>query len=150
MAADVRSPLLGDLLAQARHWWIREMSVRLSARGYLGYRRTDASALRFLRRDELTIGRLGAALGVTRQAARHVVDGLEARGYARATRDPLDTRCVRIVLTAAGRTYADAVVDVVHALNREVADQLDSALVDATRAVLQSIVEMPSSSSSDV
>ena len=30
----------------------------------------------------LPVGRLGAGLGVTRQAARKVADGLEQRGYA--------------------------------------------------------------------
>lgn len=121
------------------------MASRLGALGYHGYRRTDASVLRYLRRDELTIGQLGASLGVTRQAARHVVDGLEARGYAHATRDALDTRRVRIVLTNPGRTYADAVVDVVHSLNREVADRLDPDQLDAARAVLRSIIATPSS-----
>jgi DNA-binding MarR family transcriptional regulator len=140
-----RSPLIGDLLAQARHWWLREMAARLGARGYPGYRRSDASVLRSLRRDELTIGQLGASLGVTRQAARHVLDGLEARGYARATRDTLDTRRVRIVLTPKGLTYANAVVDVVHALNHEVAERLDPYQLDATREVLRAIVDMPSS-----
>jgi DNA-binding MarR family transcriptional regulator len=120
------------------------MAARLGAVGYPGYRRSDASVLRSLRRDELTIGQLGASLGVTRQAARHVVDGLEARGYARATRDALDTRRVRIVLTAAGRTYADAVVDVIHALNREISERIDPQQLEAALAALRVIVESPS------
>ena len=136
--------LFGDLLALARLRWVREMASRLDALGYPDYRRTDASVLGYLRRDELTIGHLGATLGVTRQAARHVVDGLEARGYARTTRDARDTRRVRIALTAAGRTYANAVVEVIHSLNLELTSRMNPEQLDAARDALRAIVDAPS------
>lgn len=117
------------------------MAARLGMLGYVDYRRSDASVLRFLRRAELTIGQLGSALGVTRQAARHVVDGLEARGYATATRDLRDSRRVRIVLTASGQAYADAVVDVIRALNHELTEYLDATQLEVTRQVLQTIID---------
>ncbi len=144
-----RVPLFGDLLALARLRWVREMAAGLGARGYPDYRRSDASVLRHLRRDELTIGQLGATLGVTRQAARHVVDGLEARGYARTTRDAHDSRRVRVALTTTGSAYADAVIDVVHSLNEELTVRLAPQQLEAARAALQAIVEAPSTSTID-
>jgi hypothetical protein len=59
-----------------------EMSGRLTGRDYDDYRRSDAAALRLLRRGPAAVGQLGTVLGVTRQAARKVADGLQQRGYA--------------------------------------------------------------------
>ncbi len=72
----------GDLLALARQSWITQMADGLTARGYADYRRSDAASVRQLQRGPMSIGRLGAALGVTRQAARKVADGLVLRGFA--------------------------------------------------------------------
>jgi DNA-binding MarR family transcriptional regulator len=47
--------------------------------------------MRVLWRGPLPVGRLGAALGVTRQAARKIADALEQRGYTTTQRDSRDT-----------------------------------------------------------
>ena len=74
--------LFGDLLALARQSWVRQMASRLDQRGYSGYRRSDAAVMRFLTRDAAPIGQLGSVLGVSRQAARKIADGLVQRRYA--------------------------------------------------------------------
>ena len=91
----------GDLLALTRQSWLGQMTSRLEGLGYAGYRRSDAAALRMLWRGPLPVGRLGAVLGVTRQAARKVADGLEQRGYATTERDSRDTRQLNVTLTHA-------------------------------------------------
>jgi DNA-binding MarR family transcriptional regulator len=65
-------------------------------------------------------------LGGSRQATRKVVTGLVARGYATLESDPRDARRRHVVLTALGRTYADAVIDTVNALNAEVTEKVST------------------------
>jgi DNA-binding MarR family transcriptional regulator len=127
----------GDLLALARQSWIAELTRRLDTRGYPGYRRSDSAALRMLFVSPLAVGQLGARLGVSRQAARKVADGLQRRGYATAGRDQRDSRQVTITLTASGREYARAIVLAIRELNSEVARRADPAQLAAVDTVLR-------------
>jgi len=128
----------GDLLALARQSWLGQLADRLAQRGYDDYRRTDAAVTRLLRRrGQVPVGQLGAALGVTRQAARKVADGLVQRGLATTSRDPDDTRQLNVALTAAGQDYARAVTAVIGELNREVAERVDPGQLAAADAVLR-------------
>lgn len=131
----------GDLLALARQSWIRQMAVGLEALGHDDYRPTDAAVLRRLQRGPLSIGGLGHALGVTRQAARKVADGLHRRGLATLSRDDHDGRQVNVALTRRGEVYASAVVDVIDRLNRELRDRVDPADLAAADRVLRSVLD---------
>lgn len=117
------------------------MATRLEGRGYRDYRRSDAAVMRLLRHRGLSIGELGAALGITRQAARKLTDGLERRGYARTEQDPRDSRRLNILLTNEGEAYAQAVVEVIQALNRELADRVDSDQLAAADTVLRAALD---------
>jgi DNA-binding MarR family transcriptional regulator len=128
---------LGDLIALARQSWLGQMASRLERLGYAGYRRGDAAVLRMLWPDPLPVGRLGAGLGVTRQAARKVADGLEQRGYATTERAARDTRQLNVTLTQLGRDYAVAVAAVIAELNREVAGRVSADQLTAADAVLR-------------
>lgn len=130
----------GDLLALARQSWITQMADGLAARGYADYRRSDAASVRQLQRGPMSIGRLGAALGVTRQAARKVVDGLVLRGFATTARDGTDTRQVNVTLTYAGQDYAEAVTKVIEQLNRELIRRVDPADLTGADAVLRAVL----------
>jgi len=94
--------LFGDALALARGAWIRQMAARLTRCGFDDYRRSDAAVFRLLLAGPVPVGRLGNSLGVTRQAARKVADGLATRGLATTERDLLDGRRLNVVLSAAG------------------------------------------------
>ncbi len=113
------------------------MTSRLERLGYAGCKRTDAAVLRMLWRGPLPVGRLGEGLGVTRQAARKVADGLEQRGYATTERNSRDTRQLNVTLTPAGRDYARIVTAVIAELNREVARRASPAQLAAADAVLR-------------
>lgn len=142
MAQESTSPvyLFGDLLALARQSWVREMARRLEARGYADYRRSDAMAMRRLRRGPVAIGQLGERLGITRQAARKLVDGLVQRGYVVVERDPTDARRLNAILTPHGSRYAEAMAEVVEALNRDLAGRVDPAQLQAADAVLRAAI----------
>ncbi len=127
----------GDLLALARQSWLGQMTSRLERLGYTGYKRSDAAVLRMLWPGPLPVGRLGEGLGVTRQAARKVADGLEQRGYATTERDAQDTRQLNVTLTPAGRDYARIVTAVIAQLNREVATRVSPDQLAAADAVLR-------------
>jgi DNA-binding MarR family transcriptional regulator len=130
----------GDLLALARQSWVGEMARRLDDLGYADYRRTDSAATRLLLLGPLAVGELGAHLGVTRQAARKVADGLQRRGYVTTERDRRDARQLNVALTPAGRDYALAVVIVIADLNREVARRASPAQLAAADAVLRAVL----------
>ncbi|MGA3361051.1 MAG: MarR family transcriptional regulator [Solirubrobacteraceae bacterium] len=129
--------LFGDLLALARRSWVQTMARRLEQLGYADYRRSDAAALRLIARRPLAVGELGAVLGVTRQAARKLVAGLEQRRYARLERDPRDSRRRTVVLTPAGEAYAAAIVATLETMNRELGERVDRAELIAADAVLR-------------
>jgi DNA-binding MarR family transcriptional regulator len=127
----------GDLLGLARQSWLGQMTSRLEGRGYAGYRRSDAAALRMLWREPLPVGRLGAGMGVTRQAARKIADALEQRGYATTERDMRDARQLNVTLTPVGREYALAIIAVIEELNLEVAGRVSLAQLAAADTVLR-------------
>jgi len=131
---------LGDLLALARQSWVGEMARRLAGLGYADYRRTDAATMRLLLREPLPVGRLGGYMGVTRQAARKVVGGLQQRGYAATERDRHDARQLNVTLTPAGREYALAIVAVVDELNREAGRRASPEQLAAADAVLRAVL----------
>ena len=138
MAAESNAPYrFGDLLALTRQSWLGQMTSRLERLGYVDYRRSDAAVLRTLWRDPQPVGRLGTVLGVTRQAARKVADGLVQRGYATTARDSRDTRQLNVTLTQLGRDYARAITVVIEELNREVAGRVSPAQLAAADAVLR-------------
>ena len=130
----------GDLLALARQSWITQMAGGLAAKGYDDYRRSDAAAVRLLQRGPMSIGRLGAALGVTRQAARKVADGLERRGFASLARDEFDARQIMIKLTSDGEAYGEAVRAVIEKLNRTVTRKVEPADLATADAVLRAVL----------
>ena len=138
MGAESTPPYrFGDLVALARLSWVGQMTSRLEGLGYAGFRRGDAATMRVLLRGPLPVGRLGEALGVTRQAARKVADALEQRGYVTTERDARDARQLNITLTPVGRDYARAVTAVTEELNREVAGRVSPAQLAAADAVLR-------------
>lgn len=142
MVSASRSPYrFGDLLALARQSWVRQMASGLAELGYPDYRRSDAAVMRLLTRGPLSIGRLGEALGVTRQAARKVADGLERRGLAVTTRDEQDSRQINIVLTPGGEAYARAVVAVIDRLDEALRQRVEPDQLMAADVVLRAILD---------
>jgi len=131
----------GDLLAVARLSWVRNLASELEARGFPGYRVSDAASVRLLFVAPRSVGELGELLTVTRQAARKAATNLEARGYATVARDPDDARRLNVTLTEAGRAYARAIVEVIASLNRALALRVTSAQLEAVDAVLRALID---------
>lgn len=113
------------------------MAQRLEALGYLDYRRSDPLVMRTLRSGEVALGSLAATLGLTRQGARKVVNGLIDRDYAMVVPSPQDSRRRIVSLTPKGREYLSAVVATLRALNDEVTAQVDADQLAAAYSVLE-------------
>jgi DNA-binding MarR family transcriptional regulator len=129
----------GDLLALARRSWIQQVRALTEAEGFPGYRRADALLLRILSGDPMPIGQIGEAVGVTRQAARQLADGLVARGYATFGADPKDARRKLVVLTPNGADYAMAVAKAQGALNDAIRQSASLRDLQVADRVLRSV-----------
>jgi hypothetical protein len=80
MATDANPPYrFGGLLARARRSWVEQIRERMQEAGFPGYRQSDAWVLALLLQRPLAIGQLGEAMGISRQAARQMADGLVER-----------------------------------------------------------------------
>jgi len=131
------TPLFGDALALARQSWVREMASRLADHGFDDYRVSDALALRWLAHHALPFATFTSSLGVSRQNARKVVDGLVERSFAVIEADPVDARRRNVRLTTKGDAYATAVIDTLHTLNDELSEKIDPLQLDAAISVLK-------------
>jgi DNA-binding MarR family transcriptional regulator len=129
----------GSLLALARGSWIEQIRDRMLEAGFPGYRRSDAGVLALLLQRPLAIGQLGEALGITRQAARQLADGLVERGYAAFGTDDADARRRPVVLTPRGKAYGRAIWMAQDALNETVRSRVSEADLAAADAVLRAV-----------
>jgi len=140
MAGSARATYrFGDLLALARRSWVAQVRARVERSGFDDYRRSDAWVVRQLSRGPRAIGRLGDEMGVTRQAARKLADGLVERGYARLEADPDDARKTLVVLTKRGEAFARAVRRAQDALNDALEGRVSAAQLAAADKVLRAV-----------
>jgi DNA-binding MarR family transcriptional regulator len=140
MATDASPPYrFGNLLALARQSWVEQIRERMQEAGFPGYRRADARTLALLLHRQLPIGQLGEALGISRQAARQLADGLVERGYAGFGADQTDSRRTLVVLTASGKAYGRAIWAAQDALNEMVRNRVSEADLAAADTVLRAV-----------
>jgi DNA-binding MarR family transcriptional regulator len=141
VSTDANPYRFGDMLGLARQSWVHRMAAELADRGFADYRISDAAALRWLLRGPVSVGELGVSLGVTRQAARKVMRGLEERGYASTHADADDARKLNVILTVAGQAYAGAIIEVIAGLNRALAARVTADELATADAVLRASIE---------
>ena len=140
MADNANPPYrLGGLLARARRSWIEQVRERVQEAGFPGYRQSDAWILALLLARPMAIGQLGEAMGISRQAARQMADGLVERGYATFGTDDADARRTLVVLTRKGKTYGRAIWTAQDALNERVRSRVSEADLAAAEAVLRAV-----------
>jgi DNA-binding MarR family transcriptional regulator len=140
MATNASPPYrFGSLLALARLSWVEQIQERMQQAGFPGYRRSDAGILGLLLQRPLAIGQLGEALGVSRQAARQLADGLVERGYASFGIDQADSRRTLVVLTPNGQAYGRAIWMAQDALNETLRNRVSEADLAAADVVLRAV-----------
>lgn len=82
---------------------------------------------------------LAARLGVSKQAAMKLVDGLEVLGYLRRAADPDDQRAKLVVLTERGRGLIEQGLAIVEDLEREYAARLGARRLATLRTDLAAL-----------
>lgn len=103
---------------------------RLDADGELSA--AQLSTLKMLLGDGQRVGEIARNLGVRVPSATEQIIKLERAGLARREPDPADSRAVRVVLTAEGRTAVESA----NQRRNEVMAALLSTLTDQDRAAL--------------
>jgi DNA-binding MarR family transcriptional regulator len=99
---------------------------------------TQYNALRILRGagpDGLLTGEVGARLVTQDPDIGRLLDRLRQRGWVERLREPGDRRCVRAVLSEAGRALVDALDAPVEAL-------LHAQFADLPRAALDTLIDL--------
>lgn len=144
MCVVVQRPYaFGDLLAVARRSWVEQVRAHVAEAGFGDYRQTDAVVLRLLLQRPVAIGELGATLGVTRQAARKLAEGMVERRYATLRADATDGRRTLVVLAPLGEQYAGAVADAQAVLNASLRERVSVRELAAADHVLRAVVQDP-------
>jgi DNA-binding MarR family transcriptional regulator len=99
---------LGRLLTMALNAVIEELHQRLEATGWGPTRPLWGFVLLAIRDQPQSISDIGGLLGITKQAAAKVVDGLCAAGLARRDHDLTDRRATAVTLTKRGARFLTA------------------------------------------
>lgn len=84
---------------------------------------------------------IAALLGVSKQAASKLVDGMQGAGYVVRQPDAGDERAKRVVLTERGRQLLAAVEQIYTELEAGWADVLGAGAVESLRTDLTSVLE---------
>jgi len=131
---------LTALLALAFGAVVDELQRRLAALGYADVRPAHGFAFVRLTPDGATITALAAHLGITKQAASHMVDDLEERGYVERRAHPTDGRGKVVALTARGWACIAATEQIFADIERRWADLIGVERMEALRADLRRVV----------
>ena len=131
---------LTALLALAFGAVVDELQRRLATLGYADVRPAHGFAFVRLTPDGATITALAAHLGITKQAASHMVDDLEERGYVERRAHPTDGRGKVVALTARGWACIAATEQIFADIERRWADLIGVERMEALRADLRRVV----------
>ena len=135
-------PDLSLLFGAAWACYRRLLQQRLATSGFDDIRYPDGELLRLLHyTGGLTVGSIGAAQGVTRQAASKTVDSLVRRGYAVKERLPGGDGRERLVrLTDRGHAVRSVAIGAADSIEAELAADLGPEATRYLRAVLTDLV----------
>ena len=128
------------LLALAFGSVVDELHRRLAALGYDDVRPAHGFAFVRLTPDGATGNELAEHLGVTKQAASHMVDYLVERGYVERRPHPTDGRGKIVALTARGWACIAATETIFADIERRWADIVGADRMEMLRADLRHVV----------
>src|SRR5919199_4997179 len=102
---------------------------------------TQVKALFTLERGELSVGEIGAALGLSLPATSRAVDGLAQRGFVARRESAEDRRSKLVALTSQGRDVLEACVTGRRAAMERFVESLSDSERSALHSALLPIVE---------
>ncbi len=120
---------------------IDELHRRLAEAGHPDARPWHGFALQAVGRGAATAAELGAAMGVSKQAAGKAVEKLEAQGYVRRVPHPDDARAKRIVVSRRGHDLLRRSEQSFTEIRSGWVDQLGERRVRALESTLLAVTE---------
>jgi DNA-binding MarR family transcriptional regulator len=117
---------------------VEELHESLERRGWGPTRPLWGFVLLALRDEPRSISQIGVLLGVSKQAAAKVVDGLAAAGLARRAPNPADRRATVIRLTDQGSRFLADVETIYKEIESRWGDAIGKRQIAAVRTGLAS------------
>lgn len=134
---------LGYLLAKAAQRWNELLGEAFAEAGFPEVRPAYGAILVPLFDEEgLQIVELARRSGLSKQTLTTQLKALEERGLIVRGADPADRRANRIYLNERGRAFKEVAGDVLHEMDRLVADALTTAEIERLSAVLRTLGEL--------
>jgi DNA-binding MarR family transcriptional regulator len=137
---DVASTELLFQLGMAFQLMLEEFVSRMDAAGYPDLRPVHGLVFQSLLRGATTSSEIGAALGVTKQAAGQIVNDLEDAGYLRRSEHPGGGRRRLVSLTDKGYAHLHTAGRLLHQLEQEIESGFASGSTSQLRADLTSLI----------
>jgi DNA-binding MarR family transcriptional regulator len=143
VSRESASPIpLARLLAMAYRQLIDELHRRLAESGYDDVRPASFGYVLLAVRDGPTTGAdVAQLLGVTKQAASKLIDGIERGGYVKRSTHEDDARAKAIEITVRGRKFLTTVEAIYTDIEADWAGITSRKRVEAIRRDLRLIVE---------
>jgi len=113
----------------------------LAQAGFDDIPRNGSYVLAAIARSGAPLGEVIKQLGVSKQAAGHLVDTLVTRGYLDRAVNPDDRRRLTITLTDRGRAAAHVISTAVDRVDHQLVARVGAESVARTRATLASLIE---------
>ena len=131
---------LARLLAMAYRLLVDGLHERLPERGWTDVRPAFGFVLLALRGGPVSLRRLPAVLGTSKQAVSKLVDAMVAAGYAERAIDPGDSRAKRVQLSARGSALLADVEEIWAELEDGWAQTLGDDRMAGLRADLETVL----------
>ncbi|WP_249714643.1 MarR family winged helix-turn-helix transcriptional regulator [Rhizomonospora bruguierae] len=128
------------LLGMGFQLLLAEFVRRVEAAGYPDLRPMHGYVFQAVQHGGATGTELAAALGVTKQAAGHLVDELVGKGYLRREPHPAGGRRRLVVLTERGREHLVTAGRIMRELEREVEAQVGAQELTRLREALTTLI----------
>lgn len=132
----------GQLLLRAARLLNERAISRIQAEGAAGVRLSHTALLPHIDFEGTRVVDLAARVGVTKQAVSKMVDELEALGLLERAPDPDDRRAKRVRFTEKGLRSMLYGLEVLRALEEELAGELGPARMDELRETLAALVDI--------
>lgn len=138
-STDPRGYELALLLLLGFRTLIDDLHAELARRDHPDARPLHGFVFQAIGRDGTTAAELGRRLGISKQAAGKIIDGLERLGYVKRESDQSDARRKRVSLTARGEQLLRQSVELFDALRASWAQELGPDRLRALEADLRTI-----------
>jgi DNA-binding MarR family transcriptional regulator len=138
---STETPLLTTLTRQAHLAMRRRLHADVLAQGFDDLTPSHLYVFQLPGPDGLRPSELAARMNMTKQAANHLLSGLEARGYLERRASPGDGRAKVLRLTPRGRKVAKIMQDTSRSLEDEWAHHLGRPQLERIRKGLVRLVD---------